>query len=110
MPWASWGPGPRRRVNHKGLPMWSRTGSKEVSNMISLSRFGAGLKCSGTYDGRASPMGPGAAILHGFAATGRRQLDDLNCNSARGAMSLALLWRDQGKPQQARELLAPVYG
>jgi predicted ATPase len=26
------------------------------------------------------------------------------------AMSLARLWRDQGKVQQARELLAPVYG
>jgi hypothetical protein len=26
------------------------------------------------------------------------------------AMSVARLWRDQGKPQQARELLAPVYG
>ena len=25
-------------------------------------------------------------------------------------MSMARLWRDQGKPQQARELLAPVYG
>ena len=25
-------------------------------------------------------------------------------------MSLARLWRDQGKPQHARELLAPVYG
>ena len=25
-------------------------------------------------------------------------------------MSLARLWRDQEKPQQARELLAPVYG
>ncbi len=24
-------------------------------------------------------------------------------------MILARLWRDQGKPQQARELLAPVY-
>ena len=28
----------------------------------------------------------------------------------RAAMSLARLWRDQGRPQQARELLAPVYG
>jgi class 3 adenylate cyclase/predicted ATPase len=28
----------------------------------------------------------------------------------RTAMSLARLWRDQGKPQQAQELLAPVYG
>ena len=25
-------------------------------------------------------------------------------------MSMARLWRDQGKTQQARELLAPVYG
>jgi predicted ATPase len=28
----------------------------------------------------------------------------------RAAMSIARLWRSQGKPQQARELLAPVYG
>jgi predicted ATPase len=28
----------------------------------------------------------------------------------RAVMSLARLWRDQGKVQQARELLAPVYG
>jgi len=28
----------------------------------------------------------------------------------RAAMSMVRLWRDQGKPQQARELLAPVYG
>jgi predicted ATPase len=28
----------------------------------------------------------------------------------RAATSLACLWRDQGKMQQARELLAPVYG
>ena len=28
----------------------------------------------------------------------------------RAAMSVARLWCDQGKPQQARELLAPVYG
>jgi len=28
----------------------------------------------------------------------------------RATMSMARLWRDQGKPQQARELLAPIYG
>ena len=28
----------------------------------------------------------------------------------RGAMSMARLWREQGKRQQARNLLAPVYG
>jgi len=28
----------------------------------------------------------------------------------RAAMSMARLWRDQGKRQEARNLLAPVYG
>jgi len=28
----------------------------------------------------------------------------------RAAISTARLWGDQGKPQQARDLLAPVYG
>ena len=28
----------------------------------------------------------------------------------RAAMSMARLWRDQGKQRQAREILAPVYG
>ena len=28
----------------------------------------------------------------------------------RAAMSVARLWRDQGKVRKARELLAPVYG
>jgi predicted ATPase len=28
----------------------------------------------------------------------------------RAATSMARLWRDQGKRQQARELLAPIYG
>ena len=33
-----------------------------------------------------------------------------NPGALRAAMSLARLWRDQGKVRQARELLAPVYG
>jgi predicted ATPase len=28
----------------------------------------------------------------------------------RASMSMARLWRDHGKPQQAHKLLAPVYG
>ena len=32
------------------------------------------------------------------------------CKELRAAMSVARLWRDQGKPQQAREVLAPVCG
>jgi predicted ATPase len=45
----------------------------------------------------------------------RTAVDIAAAQSAKGAQlhsanSLARLWRDQGKPQQARELLAPVYG
>ena len=45
----------------------------------------------------------------------RMAIDVAQSQSAKGlelraAASLARLWRDQGKPQQARELLAPVYG
>ena len=50
---------------------------------------------------------------------GRRRRSEITRREAAGcasgpsltaAMSLARLWRDQGKTQQARELLAPVYG
>jgi predicted ATPase len=37
-----------------------------------------------------------------------RQQQAKSCE-LRAAMSMARLWRDQGKVQQARELLAPVY-
>jgi hypothetical protein len=47
-------------------------------------------------------IGGGVTIGIMFIVAGGDQL--------RAAMSLAGLWRDQGKPQQARELLAPVYG
>ena len=45
----------------------------------------------------------------------RKAVDIAAAQSAKGsqlraANSLARLWRDQGKVQQARELLAPVYG
>ena len=43
-----------------------------------------------------------------------RSLSHVNNGLSHGnscaAMNLARLWRDQGKAQQARELLAPVYG
>jgi predicted ATPase len=34
----------------------------------------------------------------------------IRASTPRVSKSLARLWRDQGKVQQARELLAPVYG
>jgi len=45
---------------------------------------------------------------HQALAVARRQSAKLF--ELRAATSLARLWRHQGKPQQARELLAPIYG
>ena len=44
---------------------------------------------------------------HAHSAARQQQMKSIEL---RAAISLARLWRDQGKPQQARELLAPVYG
>jgi predicted ATPase/tRNA A37 threonylcarbamoyladenosine biosynthesis protein TsaE len=55
---------------------------------------------------------PDAAKAEGFferaLAVARQQ--QAKSWELRAATSMARLWRDQGKPQQARELLAPVYG
>jgi predicted ATPase len=40
----------------------------------------------------------------------RRRAGQAKSWELRAAMSLARLWRDQGKVSEARELLAPVYG
>jgi predicted ATPase/class 3 adenylate cyclase len=48
-----------------------------------------------------------AYFEHSLAVARKQQAKSLEL---RAAMSLARLWRGQGKPQQARELLAPVYG
>ena len=49
----------------------------------------------------------GAYFERALAVARQQQAKSLEL---RAAMSLARLWRDQGKRQQARELLAPVYG
>ena len=48
------------------------------------------------------------AYFEGALAVARQQ--QAKSWELRAAMSMARLWRDQGKPQQGRELLAPVYG
>jgi predicted ATPase len=45
---------------------------------------------------------------HQALAVAKRQ--DTRLFELRASMSLARLWRDQGKTVEARELLAPVYG
>jgi predicted ATPase len=37
-------------------------------------------------------------------------MNPLGWRRVRAAMSMARLWRDQGKRDEARDLLAPVYG
>ena len=48
------------------------------------------------------------AYFEGALAVARQQ--QAKSWELRAAMSMARLWRDQGKPEQARELLAPLYG
>jgi predicted ATPase len=49
----------------------------------------------------------GAYFERAFAVARQQQAKSWEL---RASMSLARLWRDQGKVQQAHELLAPVYG
>jgi class 3 adenylate cyclase/predicted ATPase len=49
----------------------------------------------------------GASLQHAIHIAQAQQAKSLEL---RATASLARLWRDQGKPQQAREMLAPVYG
>jgi predicted ATPase len=50
----------------------------------------------------------GQALLHHALEVARKQ--QAKSLELRASMSLARLWRAQGKVEQARELLAPVYG
>jgi predicted ATPase len=51
-----------------------------------------------------------SAELVGFRSAPPRQPFGRAQSDLRATVNLARLWRDQGKPQQACELLAPVYG
>jgi class 3 adenylate cyclase/predicted ATPase len=55
---------------------------------------------------------PDTAKAHGYFARALAVAREQQAKSweLRAAMSMARLWRNQGKLQQARELLAPVYG
>jgi predicted ATPase len=55
-----------------------------------------------------SRLEEGQVALEEALCVARRQ--QARAYELRAATSLARLWRDQGKPQQARDLLAPVYG
>ena len=55
----------------------------------------------------AGPLNAEECFERGLAVARQQQAKSWEL---RASISLARLWRDQGKVQQARELLAPVYG
>jgi predicted ATPase len=57
---------------------------------------------------RPAPSHEAEACFQGALAVAREQ--EAKLWELRAAMSMARLWRDQGKRDEARELLAPVYG
>ncbi len=59
---------------------------------------------------RRHPSAPDQAEVSYRRAIERARSQEAKSWELRAATSLARLWRDQGKPAQARDLLAPVYG
>jgi class 3 adenylate cyclase/predicted ATPase len=59
---------------------------------------------------RSPQPGAAKAEAHFELALGVARQQQAKSWELRAATSMARLWLDQGKPQQARELLAPVYG
>ena len=59
---------------------------------------------------RRNPDAPDQADISYRRAIERARSQEAKSWELRAATSLARLWRGQGKPAAARELLAPVYG
>jgi predicted ATPase len=59
---------------------------------------------------RRNPRAPDRAEVSYRRAIERARSQEAKSWELRAATSLARLWRDQGKPTEAHELLAPIYG
>ena len=59
---------------------------------------------------RRNPSAPDRAEASYRRAIERARSQEAKSWELRAATSLARLWRNQGKPAAARDLLAPVYG
>src|SRR6476620_11206951 len=77
-----------------------------------MTQVGSILKCMSIAIARSTGLQYPKAVKNSgnclLASIGSRNTT-AGTRGLRAAISLARLWRDQGKPQQARELLAPVY-
>jgi predicted ATPase len=91
-----------RRCITEATDAVKRTGEKWWEAEVHRTAGEIALKSSALDDGRAE--------AHFVRALQVAQEQQAKSWELRAAMSLARLWRDQGKVQQARELLAPVYG
>ena len=91
---------------------WRCIGEAMTAVETTKERWMRGRSQSHCRRNRAAVAGAGcreSGSVFRARARGRRQ-QQAKSWELRAAMSLARLWRDQGKVQQARELLAPVYG
>ena len=101
-------------------PCTSRTGRKRRSDLLSEALAAVEDTDERMFESRTPPYYRGCAsfsmqrkgeaeveFTRALAVARQQQAKSWEL---RAAMSLARLWRDQGKVQQARELLAPVYG
>ena len=78
------------------------------------SRYKAGIKCEQVGCSPAHRDLPTTISQRGLTVRFSRRAELALGNDRdwelRAAMSMARLWRDEGKREEARELLAPVYG
>jgi predicted ATPase len=85
--------------------------AKEVIERTGERWFEAYVDCTAGEIALKSPQPDVAkAEAHFERALGVARQQQAKSWELRAATRMARLWRDQGKPQQARELLAPVYG
>jgi predicted ATPase len=89
------------RINEV-LTLVSETGEHWTDALLQRIRGDILLKCE--------PANTASAEEAFLTAIAIAQQQKARSFELRAAMSLARLWRDQGKVRQARELLAPVYG
>jgi predicted ATPase len=67
-------------------------------------------RTAGEIARRSPELGPAKAEAYFERALAVARQQQAKSLELRAAMSMARLWRDQGKRDEARELLAPVYG
>ena len=97
-----------------GQPDEARRCINEAMSMIETTRerwFEAeGNRIAGEIALKSAAMGPAKAQAYFERALSVARQQQAKSWELRAAMSMARLWRDQGKRNEARELLAPVYG